>query len=224
MAYEKQLRCTVVAATALLFLLAIDCFGQEKHQDHSCTVDAAGSFAFPKGQDGHNFENGWGLQAGGGFAVSRTPERRGISYYITANYMYEQLKATAAALDAAKAANPTQLATATSAHGAFSAVTIDPTVRFALNRRLGFYGSGGFGWFRRGVSFNSANPNTLIQSSGIALDRLASNSGAFDLGGGANFGVRKDGGLVLFAEIRVYRGTAINSGTTLLPLSFGVRW
>jgi len=224
MAHEKRSRYAVAAFTALLFLIAIDCHAQEGHQGHSCTVDAAGSVVFPKGEDGHNFGNGWGLQAGGGFAVTRVPKSHGASLFITANYMHEQLIATAAALAAAKTANPSQLANATSAHGVFSAVSLDPTVRFALDTRLSFYGSGGFGWFRRSVGFQGANPATLLESSGVSLDRLASNSGAFDLGGGANFGLTKGGGLMLFAEMRVYHGTAINKGTTLVPLSFGIRW
>jgi hypothetical protein len=167
--------------------------------------------------------------AGGSKLAEESPylepaDSRGFSYYLTANFMYEKFRATAAALALAKASNPIQLAKATSAHAGFSAVTIDPSVRYAVNRRFSIYGVGGFGWFRRGVGFNGANPATLIQSNGIALDRLASNSGAFDLGGGANFGITKNGGLMLFAEVRVYRGLAINSGSTLVPISAGIRW
>jgi len=224
MAYEKPPRCAIVTVVGLLFLLAIDCRAQEQRQDHTCTVGVAGAFALPKGEDGGNFNSGWGLQAGGGFAVLRTAERRGSSVYITGNFMYEKFGATAAALEVAKNLNPTQLANATSAHGAFTTVTLDPTVRYALNRRFSVYGSGGFGWLRRAVGFNGANPATLLQSSGVTLDRLHSNSGVFDLGGGANFGLRKNGGLMVFTEIRVYRGLAINNGSTLLPLSLGIRW
>ena len=148
----------------------------------------------------------------------------GNDYFITANFMYEKFSATAAALLTAQKLNPTQLANATSAHGNFSAVTLDPTVRHPFNRRFSLYALGGFGWFRRGVGFNGANPATLIQSNGATLDRLAASSGVFDIGGGANIGLSKNGGIMLFAEARIYRGLAINSGTTLVPLSFGVRW
>jgi hypothetical protein len=225
MAYEKLSHCTLVAVSALLLPLAINCHGQEPAQDHSCTANVAGEFAVPLGKDGHNFVTGWGLRAGGGFAVSRPAEpSHGVDLYITANYMYEKLSATAAALAQAKAANPVQLASAVSAHGTFSAITLDPTVRLPVDHRISLYVSGGFGWFRRGVSFNGANPATLTRSSGVTLGRLAANSGAFDLGGGANFGLRRTGGLMLFAEARVYRALAVNSGTTLVPLSVGVRW
>ncbi len=224
MTYQNVSRGGVRVFAAVLFLVAIHCYAQEQRQDHTCTVDASGSFVVPKGQDGPNFQSGWGIRTGGGFTFTAIPRRRGFSGYLTANFMYEQLGATAAALKTAKMLNPTQLATASSAHGSYSAVTIDPTVRFAMSRRIGLYGSGGFGWFRRGVVFHGANPATLLQSSSASLDRTASNSGAFDIGGGANLGLTKNGGLMVFTEVRLYKGAAINSGTKLLPLSVGVRW
>jgi hypothetical protein len=156
--------------------------------------------------------------------VRQAEPDRGNSFFITANFMYQKFGATAAALTLAKMANPKELANATSAHGAFSAITIDPTIRHAFNRRIGVYASGGFGWLRRSVGFDGANPATLLQSNGISLDRLSSNSGAFDAGGGVNFGLTKNGGLMAFAEVRVYRGLAINGGSTLVPISFGIRW
>ena len=210
---------------AALLLAALNAVAQQPAQDHSCTVHVAGALAIPKGEDGHNFDRaGWGFQAGGGFAVTRQAEVRGGTWFITANFMYEKFKATAAALAAAKNLNPTQLADATAAHGAFSSITIDPTIRYRFNPRFSVYGLGGFGWLRRGVSFNGANPATLLQSNGVTLDRLVSNSGVFDAGGGANFGLSSRGGVMLFVEARVYRGMAVNGGSTLVPISLGVRW
>jgi hypothetical protein len=225
MTYEKFSRCTATAGAALL-LLAVDCHAQVPPQDHSCTVNLAGETDIPFGKDGHNFAAGWGFQAGGGFAVSRPVEpRHGVNLYITANFMYDRLNATSAALAQAIAADTTKrLASATSAHGSLSAVTLDSTVRYAISLRTSVYLLGGFGWFRRGVGFSGANPPTLTQSGGSALDRLAANSGVLDVGGGVNFGLTRHGGLMLYAEARVYRGLAVNSGTTLLPLSVGIRW
>jgi len=224
MALKIKRRSVILTVAVALLAGVVNCCAQAERQDHSCTLDAAGSFTFPKGPDGGNFGNGWGLMAGGGFAVSRAPERHGARYYITANYAYEQLKATSAALAVAIKTNPTELMNATSAHGSFSAVTIDPSVRISLNQRISLNGSGGFGWFRRGVNFQGANSASLLQASGNSLDRLGSDSGVFDVGGGVNFGLKKDGGLMLFAEIRAYRGMAVNRETTLWPASLGVRW
>jgi hypothetical protein len=224
MAHKTLSFCLSVLAAANSPLLAVDSWAQEPSQDHSCTVNVASTATIPSGKDGTNFETGWGIQAGGGFAlVSSTRADRGNDFYLTANFMYDKLRATNAALAQAQKADP-KLASATAAHGNFSAVTLDPTLRHHLSIRTSLYLSGGFGWFRRGVSFNGANPATLLQANGSTLDRLAANSGAFDLGGGMNFGLTRNGGLMLYAEARVYRGLAVNSGTTLAPFSVGVRW
>jgi hypothetical protein len=226
MAHRKSQGSAVAIGAALLVAMAISCLAQDPLQDHSCTVDAAGVFALPKGEDGQNFDKlGWGVQAGGGFEFFHSDNPgHGNSWYITGNFMYEKFKANAAALNAAKAANPGELGKATSAHGDFTTVTLDPTFRHAFNPRYGLYLSGGFGWLRRGIGFNGATPGSLLQSGSISLDRLASNSGVFDLGGGIDFGPRKFGGLMLFAEARVYRGLAINNASTLVPISVGLRW
>jgi hypothetical protein len=224
MPHKKYLLCAILVLAALPSILAIDCRAQDR-LDHSCTVDAAGSFVLPKGDDGRNFDAvGWGVRAGGGFAVWRSTSHRGLGVYIAANFMYERSKATGEALAQAKTTNSKQLANATSAHGAFTAVTIDPTVRYAFTRRFGVYASGGFGWLRRGIGFNSANPGTLLNPNGASLDRQASNSGVFDFGAGVNFRPRKSHGFAIFAECRVYRGVAINSTSALVPISAGIRW
>jgi hypothetical protein len=149
---------------------------------------------------------------------------RGADLYLTGNFMYDKLNATSAALTQAKTASATQLASATAAHGGFSTVTFDPTVRYHLNLRTSLYVSGGFGWFRREIGFNGANPAILTESNSITLDRSTANSGVFDLGGGFNFGLTPKGGLMLYAESRVYRGVTVNNGITIVPLSVGLRW
>ena len=222
MAYEKLFLRAAIAGTALL-VLAIDSHAQSPPQDHSCNLDLAFEYTAPFGRDGNNFNSGKGFQAGGGFEVSRPPEPdRGVSVYITGNFMYDRLPATAFALmDAIKG---DAALTGSSAHGSFDATTLDPTVRYLFNRRTSVYLVGGFGWLRRGVEFKGANPASLTMSNGLTLDRVATDSGVLDFGGGVNFGLTPNGGMMLFAEARVYRGLAVNTGTTLVPVSGGLRW
>ena len=232
MAFEKLSCCAAIVVIGLL--VSPICLAQESRtshseeppQDHSCTVNAAGSFVIPEGNDRQNFDKaGWGFQAGGGFAITRqeNPDR-GWRWFITSGFVYEKFKANAQALGKAISDNPKLLAGATSAHGAFSAITIDVTPRYAISRRWSVYGLGGFGWLRRSIGFKGANPGTLLQSNGLTLDKLASNSGAFDAAVGINHGLSSKGGLMLFVEGRVYRGLAVNNGSTLVPISVGVRW
>ncbi len=213
------------AAFVAVFFAAVTTRAQAPNQDHSCTIEAAGEFVLPFGSYGKNFDSGAGFHVGGGFAVwHSTQSAKSPTLFLTVNYMYDQLKVTSGALSAAVAASNNQLKGATSAHGGFSATTLDLTYRHPISRRNSAYLLGGFGWLRRDVNFDGASPGNLIQPNALSLGRLASNSGAFDLGTGVNFGLRSEGSWMLFAEIRVFKGVAVNSGTILVPVSLGVRW
>jgi hypothetical protein len=117
-----------------------------------------------------------------------------------------------------------QLAGAKSAHGDFSAVTLDPNFRWTFNRRSSLYLTGGFGWMHRGIGFNGLSKVPPLLPSSTSLGGAASNSAVFDFGVGVNFSPKPLRGLMLFTEGRVYHGTAINSGSTLVPVSVGIRW
>jgi len=225
MASRKLQHWTAFTAALLILFAAVNCLAEEPARDHSCTVGAAVIFATPEGLDRQNFNHGgWGFQAGGGFAVTRQTEpNRGHTWYITGNYLYDKFRVRKSALTEAIAKEP-QLAGTTSAHGDFSAVTLDPTFRWVLNRHSSLYWSGGFGWLRRGIGFNGSSMVPPLLPSSSSLGGATSNSGAFDFGMGVNFAPASFRGVMLFTEGRVYHGTAINSGSTLVPISIGLRW
>jgi hypothetical protein len=224
MANEKAYRCAVVVLAVLMSLTAIECHAQELPHDRSCTVSGAGIFATPEGQDRQNFNHGgWGFQAGGGFAVTRQAESgRGLRLYLTGNYLYDKFRVRESALLAAIPKEPA-ITGAVQAHGSFSAITFDPTLRYTRGL-YSVYGIGGFGWLRRGLGFNGTNPVPPLFPNGSSLDRVASNSGVFDFGMGINFAPRRWHGLMVFTEGRFYHGAAINSGSSLVPVSVGLRW
>jgi hypothetical protein len=117
-----------------------------------------------------------------------------------------------------------QLVGAKSADGDFSAVTLDPTFRWVLNRHSSLYWSGGFGWLHRSIGFNGLSMVPPLLPGSSSLGSATSNSGVFDFGMGFNYAPTSFRGVMLFTEGRVYHGTAINSGSTLVPISVGVRW
>jgi hypothetical protein len=224
---RKILRCTLLWTT-LLMLLAFACQAQDapedKPPDHSCTVNAGGGTVWSLGKDGDQFNRGWTINAGGGFAVTGAPKSdKGFRGLITANYMYARLNATSKALAIVGQAE-LPLKFVTSAHGSFSAVTLDPTVRYSFTRKFGIYASGGFGWLHRGVGFDGVNSPTLVQPTASTLERVSSSSGVFDIGGGVNYSPSFLRGAFVYAEGRIYQGAAINSTSTLVPFSAGVRW
>lgn len=225
MAYRRPLHPLLFALASVLLSVAGSGFAQESVQDHSCTVGAAGIFNTPEGKDRDNFNHGgWGFQAGGGFAFTRqSAPNHGHTWYLTANYLYDKFRVRRSALETAITKEP-QLAGATSAHGDFSSITLDPTFRLTLTRHSSLYWSGGFGWMHRGIGFNGVSMVPPLLPSASSLGRFASNSGVFDFGMGLNYAPTVFRGVMVFAEPRVYHGTAINSGSTLVPLSVGVRW
>ena len=212
----------VVAALVLSF--AVKCLAQEPIHDRSCTVGGAGIFATPEGKDRDNFNHGgWGFQAGGGFAVTRQAEpNRGLRLYLTGNYLFDKFKVRKSALLAAIPKEP-GITGAVEGHGSFSAITFDPTLRYTRGRHS-VYGVGGFGWLRRGLGFNGTNQVPPLFPNGTSLGGVVSNSGVFDFGAGVNFVPSPRRGLMLFVEGRFYHGTAINSGSSLVPVSVGLRW
>jgi hypothetical protein len=225
MPYTRLLHAVLFLLASFLVCLEVKCSAQESVHDRSCTVDGAGIFTTPEGKDRDNFNHGgWGFQAGGGFALTRQRESlHGHAWYFTANYLYDKFRVRKSALTDT-ITKESQLAAATSAHGDFSAVTLDPTFRVGLTRHTSLYWAGGFGWLHRGIGFNGVSMVPPLLPSSSALGRFASNSGVFDFGMGVNYAPTVFRGVMIFFEPRVYHGTAINSGSTLVPISVGVRW
>jgi hypothetical protein len=121
--------------------------------------------------------------------------------------------------------NPVLLS-ATSGKATFLTTTLDPTLQRALSRNVVLYFLGGFGWFRRTIDFTGVSTEgKLLQPNSPAVYAQAANSGVADAGFGVNIRLSKQRAVPnLFVEGRVLRGLAINGGTTLVPVSAGIRW
>jgi hypothetical protein len=100
---------------------------------------------------------GWDLMAGGGFAVSPRAHHRSWRLYLTGNFMFEHLGVTADAFNQVKTFNPS-IQNATGARARFYAATLDPNVRIRVNRRVSWYGVGGFGWLQRSIDYTAPHP------------------------------------------------------------------
>lgn len=214
-------RLLLAAAVSPLLALGQRARAQEPMPDHSCTVSAAFLEAVPVSSGSENFEpHGWGFQAGLGFAVTPNVPKRSHApqWYITADYLFTKIQATQ------YAATHAGLSGVDSAHGAFSAVTLNVGPRVHLPGALGLDGKAGFGWLQRGITFNGPSGTTLLQTSSPTLARGDSDSGVFDAALAVTFSPAAMKGLSLFVEGRVLHGLAINRTTTLVPASVGIRW
>lgn len=219
---------SLLAIAGVLWILSVhDLCAQDAVQgDHSCTADVAFLGSIPEAGDERNFvSHGWGLRTGVGAVWPEKGPQYGHApqWSVTGDYLFTKVNAAAAAVTAAVNTEP-QLTGATAARATYSAATLEIGPRIRLNTRLNLYGAIGFGWLRREIGFTGANPNTLLASSDPTLGRLSSNSGVFDAAVGANYSPKRFHGLGVFAEARVYHGLAINTSTTLVPISAGIRW
>jgi len=207
---------------------------------HPFTVYGGVGVAPVSGADGHNLNRALNFQFGAGHATPirwwyrdtfpnpsyKTSPRAVL--YLNCNFLFDQSQITAQAIQQAIAANPqnTALLSAHSGQAKFFSATIDPTVRFAATERWSVYVLGGFGWLRRNIDLSGVSTQgTLLQPASPAVFGTGGSSGAFGGGGGVDFGVGHHGaGAKVYFETRFLRGLGVNSGTTLAPLSAGLRW
>lgn len=195
---------------------------------HSCTVSAGGGYPFLVGKDGDNFRGRWNFQAGVGIGFTQKRKRAGrtLSFFLNFDYLFAHVHVNTSTLQEAQRLNPTNipLLNATDGTANVQVVAVDPTLRIAAWRTAEAYVFGGFGYLRRHVTL--AGPSAqgaLIQPGNPAEFLRNSSSGAVDGGAGINF-LKRKGRPNLYAEVRVVHGLAVNHSTTLIPVSFGIRW
>jgi len=207
--------------------IAASCLAQDDFP--KCTFNIGGGGAHAFGKDGASLDTGWNFHTGGGIALpTNTDSHRNWRFYLTANFMLDELRINPEALQHAKTYNPTDigLLAASSGRAKFFAATLDPTIRVRAGDHATWYFFGGFGWFRRSLEFTGASiEGTLLQPNNPVVFGTGGNSGAYELGGGINFKVsQRLGRMTPYAEARYVHGLAINSATSLVPFSLGVRW
>lgn len=116
------------------------------------------------------------------------------------------------------------------------AVTINPILRLAGDRRVSPYITGGFGWYRRTVEITQ--PTTQLVTifdpfwgafypAEVPVNQVLSsytvNKGGWNGGVGLDFKFR-DSRAKLFAEARYHYIKTRSIATELLPITVGVRW
>lgn len=208
---------------------------------HPFTVSAAGGVSGSAGADGQGVGLLKLVQAGAGVSFWNGPEpdrsggvQQGIQhrwslFVVNGTFSFEQASIGQTALNQAIAANPqnTALLSATSASVKYFTLTFDPTFRYLASEHLHMtlYGLGSVGWLRREVDFSgTSGPVSVIQPSAAAVFAPSASSAALGGGGGANFDPFRGKGPMFYVEARYLRGFSSNSGASLIPISFGLRW
>jgi opacity protein-like surface antigen len=201
----------------LALIFAGSVFAQS--EEHSATVGIAGGLTTVVGHDAGRLDHGGNIQVSGGYFFTH-------NLGITAAFQFSNLGITGSEL--ARLNEPDGSARAYT-------LTFDPTVRFSLGHGMTGYLLGGGGYLRRTVEFTQpVLAQTVIFDPwwgyfgpalvpvNQVLGSVTSNAGALDVGGGINFPVGS--GMKIFLETRYVHGFTGHSGTSLVPIMFGVRW
>jgi hypothetical protein len=198
----------VLAASAVVF-------GQSEDSSGHPTLSVGGGFTRMTGNSAAELNGGGNFQLNGGYFFNS-------NFGITGNFLFNYGGITQAALDSLN-----------QPYGSAKvyAVTADPTFRLPLGRGFSAYMLAGGGYVRRTLHFHKP---VLIGQEGPRMPfmlmpgyattgSISDNSGGFDAGGGINVPT-SSAAVKLFVEARYFKGFTSNTYTTLIPVTFGIRW
>jgi opacity protein-like surface antigen len=124
--------------------------------------------------------------------------------------------------------------------GRLYSVTANLLWGIPLTGKISAYGIGGGGWYRRSLEAQ----NTVLQAGSVCepawawwdlecvngifptqvtVGSRSSNAGGFNVGGGFTFKVGSTS-TNIYAEVRYHKAFTQNIDTTVLPVTFGLRW
>jgi Outer membrane protein beta-barrel domain len=186
----------------------------------SCTIGVGGGWAPNVGKNSGNFNQGWVFQADGGFFFAGAP-----NLFVGPDFIFDQAGISQTGLQNAKLSNTTNTALLSATAGKAKFITATLDVKYRIPGAHGLYVFGGYGLLRRTLDFTGVSTQGgLLQPTSPTVFGKGGNSGAFAAGAGVNFKNKKRHWPMFYAEVRVVHGFAVNSTTTLLPLSAGIRW
>lgn len=195
-------------------------FAQSEEPFHHVTLSAGAGLTTITGANTGKLDHGGSLQLNSGYFFNRY-------FGITGNFMFSDLGITRAELDNLNMPD---------GGARVYAVTADPTLRLPLRRGFSAYVLAGGGYLRRTVEFTQPTlARTFIFDPwwgyfgpalvpvNVVLGTVVNNSGGFEVGGGLNMPLPRTKAK-LFVEARYFKGFTSNTDTTVVPITFGIRW
>lgn len=189
--------------------------GQSEESFKHVTVSAGAGLTTSTGDIAGTLDHGGNIQLNGGYFFNR-------HFGLTGNFMFSGLGITRATLDNLNEPD---------GRARVYAVTADPTVRLSLGHGFTAYALAGGGYVRRTVEFTMPVSGTFLHkgthlvstTSDMVMSTVVDNSPGFDFGGGLNMPSRCSG-VKMFVEARYFKGFTSNLDTTVVPITFGIRW
>ena len=207
---------TTVCCVAGL-LLARPCVAQNTNK---FTFNIGGGFTEPVRHTDGRLNTGFNITAGAG--VNLAPQ-----VGVIGEFGYNQLDLSDAALS---------LAGAPAGSTRIYSLTLNPIVRFNPRGRFDAYVVGGGGYYRRTVEFTQPTTATVtafdpfygffpaLVPANVVLGSFIQNKGGLNIGGGISVRVRGDSNTKFFAETRYHYLYTTPVRTSILPVTFGIRW
>lgn len=193
-------------------------FGQSDF--HHLTVNAGGGYTALTGALGSRLEGGGNFQAGAGYNFNS-------AFSVNGTFTFNQLGISRSALNEANQPD---------GNARVYALTVDPKLKLPLFHGFGPYVLAGGGWLRRTVEYTQPTiASTYIFDpwfgylgpvfvpANQVLGSFSQNTGVWDVGGGVDIPLPRTG-IKLYAEARYYEGFTNNTHTTIIPITFGLRW
>jgi opacity protein-like surface antigen len=198
-------------------LLLAPAFGQDLSK---FAFSAGGGFTQPVVHSDSRFDTGFNLNFGAGYKF--TPR-----FSLLGEFGFQHLGVASRILNTAGAPDGS---------GRIYSLTVNPMVRLNPRGRFDAYAIGGGGYYRRTVEFTQPGLATVTAfdpffgfypadvATNIVLGSSTQNKAGLNIGGGVSMRVRPESSASFFAEVRYHYLFTSPVRTTVLPVTFGVRW
>jgi hypothetical protein len=189
-------------------------------QTNNWNIEIASGVAPTVGDISSRLTTGWNLDIGAGYEFNPTFELQGIFTYNglgVSNQVLQQLQVP-------------------DGNGRMLGLTIGPKIHFPIATRVRGYVAGGVGWYRRTVEFTQPTVAVIdiidpwwgyigseVVPANQVLGSVSNNAWGVNGGGGVSVALGESGA-ALFAEVRYHYARMNPTPTSVVPVSFGIRF
>ena len=214
----KQIRFFTIACCLAGLILAWPAAAQNNNH---FTFNVGGGFTEPVKDTDGRVNTGFNINAGAGVNFT-------AAFGMIGEFGFNHFGLAAPTLNAAGAPDgSTRL----------YSLTVNPIIRFNPHGRLDFYAIGGGGYYRRTVEFTAPTVASVTAfdpffgvffpaavPANTVLGSFTQNKAGWNIGAGVSARVKADSNTKVFAESRYHYVYTTPVRTTVLPVTFGLRW
>ena len=212
----RSLLTTISGTLVILSAAAV----QAQPPVSSWNVEVAGGVAATTGAIRDRLTKGWNINLGAGYEINRTLELEG-------NFTFNDLGVSNQVLSSLQVPDGS---------ARLMSLTAGPKVHFPIASNVNGYVMGGAGWYRRTVDFTQPTVGLIdiidpwwgylgsaIVPANQIIGSVSDNAWGVNGGGGVSVALGRSGAHV-FAEVRYHYAHMNPTTTSIVPVTFGVRF